>query len=260
MPFLSKILIYPVKSLEPLSVEQIRVAPGGALEGDRALALFDAENKFINGKRNSRIHLLRSQFDSFTRTLRLGAAQTGLRIAFHIDRERAAMETWLSEFFGMPVQIRQNTEVGFPDDLDCPGPTVIGVSTLGEVASWFAPLDANQIRRRIRANLEISTAPAFWEDRLYAAKGTLVRFRIGEVLLDGNNPCQRCVVPPRDPMTAENFPNFSNIFMQRREQTLPPWAERSRFNHFYRLAVNTIVPTSEAGKTLRVGDEIEILG
>jgi uncharacterized protein len=40
---------------------------------------------------------------------------------------------------------------------------------------------------------------------------------------------------------------------------LPTWAERSRFNHFYRLAINTIVPADQAGKIIRVGDEIEVV-
>ena len=34
---------------------------------------------------------------------------------------------------------------------------------------------------------------------------------------------------------------------------------KSRFNHFYRLAVNTIVPADQAGKTVRVGDEVGIV-
>ncbi|MDP9175081.1 MAG: MOSC N-terminal beta barrel domain-containing protein [Planctomycetota bacterium] len=259
MPTLAGISIYPIKSLESVAVPQARIAPGGALEGDRAFAFFDADGKFINGKRNARIHQLRSFYDAFTGTLRLGTADDGLRVSFHITRQRPQLQTWLSEFFGISVEVRDNTQVGFPDDLDCPGPTLIGAATLSEVASWFPPLSAGQIRLRMRANLEIAQAPAFWEDHLYTTKGSLVRFRIGDVLFDGNNPCQRCVVPPRDPFTGEGYADFSNTFMKRRKETLPPWAEASRFNHFYRLAVNTIVPASEAGKTLRIGDEVEIL-
>jgi uncharacterized protein YcbX len=155
--------------------------------------------------------------------------------------------------------LRRNGEVGFPDDLDCPGPTVISTATLSEVASWFKPLDTAQLRLRIRANLEIGGVPPFWEDRLYGVKGSLVRFRIGECLFDGNNPCQRCVVPPRDPFTGANIPEFAKVFARKREEKLPEWAEKSRFNHFYRLAVNTIVPADQAGKMVRVGDPVEVI-
>jgi uncharacterized protein len=260
LPHLASISIYPVKSLEPVMVPHVRILRSGALEGDRAFALFDAEGKFVNGKRNAKVHQLRSSYDPFTGELRLGRAETGLTSAFQVDGQIDDIEAWLTEFFSMPVFFRRNADVGFPDDLDAPGPTVISTATLAEVAGWFAPLDVAQTRLRFRANLEIGDCPPFWEDRLYGKPGTLVRFRIGDCLIDGNNPCRRCVVPPRDPATGEGFPDFAVMFRKRREKTLPAWAERSRFDHFYRLAVNTKVPAGQADKTLRVGEKIEIVG
>jgi uncharacterized protein YcbX len=260
MPHLSRILIYPVKSLEPVSVQEVSILKSGALADDRALAFFDAQDKFVNGKRHPRIHHIRSAYDPFTRTLTLGRADSPNSSKFHLDRQRTELHAWLSEFFGFPVTVKHNSEVGFPDDLDCPGPTIISAATLAEVASWFPPLDASQLRLRIRANLELSGTPPFWEERLYAAKGTRIKFRIGDVFFHGNNPCQRCVVPPRDPFTGENYPNFAKIFAARREQSLPAWAEKSRFNHFYRLAINTLVPESESIRTLHVGDEFTVEG
>jgi uncharacterized protein YcbX len=253
-------MIYPVKSLEPVRPAEARVLRSGALEGDRTFALFDTEEKFINGKRNPLVHRLRSSYDPITRQLHLGRPETGLNIAFHVDDQCQALESWLSEFFGQPVSFRRNLENGFPDDLDSPGPTIISTATLIEVASWFPPLDVTQLRLRIRANLEIGGVPAFWEDRLYSVKDSLVRFRIGECLFDGNNPCQRCVVPPRDPFTGENYEGFSKIFTDRRKQTLPSWAEASRFNHYYRLAINTKIAPEQAGKFVHTGDEVEVLG
>jgi uncharacterized protein YcbX len=260
LPYLAGISIYPVKSLEPVSLREIRVLPSGALEGDRGFAMFEAGDKFINGKRNALVHRLRSKLDLLTGVLSLGRAETGLTSSFHVEKQKAQLEEWLAEFFAMPVSFRRNPEVGFPDDLDCPGPTLISTSTLAEVASWFPPLDAQQIRVRIRANLELGGVDPFWEDRLYGVKGSLVRFRVGDCLFDGNNPCQRCVVPPRDPHTGDNYPGFAKIFAEKRRQTLPDWAEKSRFNHFYRLAINTLVPAGQGGKILRVGDEVEVLG
>ena len=82
-------------------------------------------------------------------------------------------------------------------------------------------------------------------------------FRVGDVQMEGINPCQRCVVPTRDPETGEVDDRFQKIFIQKRQATLPEWVERSRFNHFYRLAVNTRIPTSEAGKLLALGAEFK---
>lgn len=258
MAHLARIVIYPVKSLDGLSAPSVRLLRSGALEGDRRFALLDAQEKYVNGKRHARVHHLRSSFDSMTRMLHLHNGDGRHAGSFHVDDERARLQEWLGEFFGFAVAVRENPAAGFPDDTDSPGPTVISTATLQEVASWFPGLCAQQIRRRMRANLEISGVPPFWEDRLYGPPGVTVRFRVGEVEFDGVNPCQRCAVPPRDPVTGEGYPEFAKIFAQKREQTLPPWAQRSRFNHFYRLAINTRLPPAVAGKTIGVGDPITV--
>jgi uncharacterized protein len=260
VPHLAGISVYPVKSLEPLRPKRARILPTGALEGDREFCMQDSEGKFVNGKRYAQVHTLRSRYDPATGNLRLGAASTGLTEQFHVDADRAQIETFLTDFFQTPVKFARNTEVGFPDDLDSPGPTIISTGTLEEIARWFPPLDVEQMRLRFRANLEIGGVEPFWEDHLFTAPGSRIRFRIGEVLLDGNNPCQRCVVPPRDPSTGEGIPEFAKIFADRRKESLPKWAEPARFNHFYRLAINTCPVPAQGGKFFNVGDGLEIVG
>jgi uncharacterized protein YcbX len=103
-----------------------------------------------------------------------------------------------------------------------------------------------------------------------------VRFRIGEVAFEGSNPCARCVVPSRDTQTgvahfgaatnpasaaavpAESAASFQKRFTESRRAHLPPWAPAARFDHFYRLAVNTRVASTEAGKLLRLGDPLTL--
>ena len=259
MAYLARILLFPVKATQPVEAPQARVTRSGALEHDRVLALFDSDGKFVNGKRVPAVHKLRAAYDPPLRTLRLGVPEAGREGTFHLDRDRQALHEWLAEHFGFPVFIRENVAGGWPDDTDASGPTLISTATLRLVASWFPGLSVEQTRLRFRTNLEIDGVEPFWEDRLCGPAGAVVRFRIGDVLIDGVNPCQRCVVPPRDPSSGESYPDFSNTFRARRERTLPPWAERSRFNHFYRLAINTRVPSDQAGKVLAVGDRVEVL-
>jgi uncharacterized protein YcbX len=256
---LARILIFPVKSLEPVEVQSATLTRSGALKGDRAVGLFDDRGNFVNGKKQPRVHLLRSSYDVVTRTLHLRSADGQQAGSFQLDRQLLALQDWLTEFFGLAVQVRENIAAGFPDDTDAPGPTLISTATLSEVASWFPPVTIASIRQRFRTNLELDGVPAFWEDRLYRVAGSACRFQIGDVIIEGTNPCQRCVVPPRDPCTGEGYPEFGKTFARMREQTLPPWAERSRFNHFYRLAINTKVPSDQAGKMLHVGDEMRLL-
>ncbi|MEH2442881.1 MOSC domain-containing protein [Nostoc sp.] len=259
MPYLAKILLYPVKSLDGVEVEKATVLASGALQHDRELAIFDEQGKFVNGKRNAKIHLLRVQFTLLNRTISLQIPGGDSQQIFHLDDNRQALEATLSDYFGFAVTLRQNSFMGFPDDTRSPGPTVVSTATLTEVASWFPGLSVDEIRRRMRANIEIDGVPAFWEDRLFSEQGDLVSFRVGDVDLFGVNPCQRCIVPTRDSYLGEAYPNFQKIFATQRQATLPNWVASSPFNHFYRLSVNTQLSPSSAGKILQIGDEVDIL-
>lgn len=259
MPYLAKILLYPVKSLDGVEVEKARVLASGALQHDRELAIFDEQGKFVNGKRHAKIHLLRAQFTLLNRTISLQIPGGDSQQIFHLDDNRQALEATLSDYFEFAVTLRQNSLMGFPDDTRSPGPTVISTATLTEVASWFPGLSVDEIRRRMRANIEIDGVSAFWEDRLFSEQGDLVSFRVGDVDLFGVNPCQRCIVPTRDSYLGEAYPNFQKIFATQRQATLPNWVASSPFNHFYRLSVNTQLPPSSAEKILQINDEVDIL-
>jgi uncharacterized protein YcbX len=268
MPYLAKILIYPVKSLDGVEVAQAEVLSSGALKCDREFALVDEQGNFVNGKRYPKIHLLRadyaspfgaSQFNISNRTISLQIPNQDLPQVFHLDTEKQAIAAILSNFFGFSLTVVQNPLMGFPDDTDSPGPTVISTATLTEVASWFPGVSVDEMRRRIRANIEIAGVPAFWEDQLFSEPGKFVSFRVGDVRFFGVNPCQRCIVPTRHPGSATAYTNFQKIFIKRRQATLPAWVNSSHFNHFYRLSVNTRLSMSESRKFLQIGDEIEII-
>lgn len=259
MPHLANISIFPIKSLDGVTLSEIPVLKSGALPHDREFAIVDEQGRFINGKRNPKVHLLRSTFDAAVGKVWLQKG-TNQKQVFQISEERDRLEAWLSKYFGFPVKLRQDCLTGFPDDTNAPGPTVISTGTLEEVASWFPGISVNEMRLRLRTNIEISGVSAFWEDKLFAEAGEVVRFQVGEVVFAGVNPCQRCVVPTRDVLKGEVYPNFQKDFIAKRKETMPACVELSRFNHFFRLGVNTQVSESEAGKVLRVGDEVKILG
>lgn len=256
-PVVAQLRLYPIKALAPVMVDRAIVLPSGALAGDRSFALVDAEGKFVNGKRNAKVHALRALFDLDAMSIALSGQNAAHSKTFHIEQERAHLEAWLSEYFGFPVRIIQSFD-GFPDDTASPGPTIVSTASLEAIATWFPDLTVEEIRLRFRANIEIAGVPPFWEDRLFRAEDELVPFQIGDVQFMGVNPCQRCVVVTRNPETGTAYPNFQKTFVARRQEVLPDWAERSRFNHFFRLAVNTRVPISEQGKTINIGDEVKI--
>jgi uncharacterized protein YcbX len=247
-----RILLYPIKSLDPVSVAEARVLPGGALERDREFAIVDAGGQWINAKREPRIHRIRAEYDLPGRrvSLRAGAGEAA---AFHLDADREGLEEWLGGFLGIGARLERNAAMGFPDDTDSPGPTVVSRETFDAVGAWFG-IAADEAGRRFRSNIEVAAGAAFWEDGLVSESGEPVAFQIGEDRIHGINPCLRCPVPSRNPDTGAVDANFQREFVARRQAALPAWAPPARFNPFYRLSVNTRIPPSEAGKTIRVGD------
>lgn len=275
MAELRRITTYPVKSLDPHDVETAELGPAGALVGDREYAVVakpadaphDPETAsvggsgaYVNGKRTAAVHRLRSSFDPEGPTLTLRVYGEDERHEFDLSDEEELNE-WLSGYFGEAVSVRREPVGGYPDDREAHGPTVVSTATLREVASWF-DVTVESARRRFRANLEVGgpDVPPFWEDRLFADEGEAVAFRVGDADLLGVNPCQRCVVPSRDPDTGEETPAFRERFLERRAATLPAWLDSDRFDHHFRLMVNTHVPESEVGVALSVGDPVEVLG
>lgn len=210
------------------------MARGAGLAGDREYAMVDEEGKWINGKRTPLVHRIRQAPDL---------------------ADPQAAEQWLSRQLGMPVRLERDPEKGFPDDTNAPGPTLVSTASLREAASWFGISGLEEARRRFRANLEIDGVPAFWEDQLIGGW-----FQIGDVRLYATNACARCVVPSRDSRTGE-IPEaaFQKIFADRRRASLPMWSDPGQFSHYYRFALNTRVPESEAGKVLRLGDDLQRL-
>ncbi|MBW4563244.1 MAG: MOSC N-terminal beta barrel domain-containing protein [Mojavia pulchra JT2-VF2] len=259
MPYLAKILLYPIKSFNGVDVEHAKVFPSGALEFDREFAIVDQQGKLVNGKSNAKIHLVRSQFNFLNRTVSLQIPGSNSLQQFHLDKERQALAAILSDFLGMTITLQQNSHIGFPDNTNLLGPTVISTATLTEVASWFPGMSVDQMRRRIRANIEIADVPPFWEDQLFSTQtGDTISFRVGNVCFFGVQPCERCVIPIRDPDSGIPYPNFQKIFVKQRQATLPDWVASSCFNHFYSLGVNTRLLTSASERILEIGNKIEI--
>ena len=246
--------IFPIKSLGGASVEAARITAGGILENDRIYAIIDRDGKVVNGKRTARVHDLRCAFDPAFKEVRLSPA-TGAPTQFCLD-DPVPIGHWLADFFGFPASLQHNRDKGFPDDREAFGPTIVSEASLQMIQQWYPALTLESVRRRFRANLELGGGAAFCEDQFFAAAGERRPFAIGPVKFLGHNPCQRCVVPTRDPENGEPVADFQKTFMRLRQEHLPPWANRDRFNHFYRFAVNTSIPETEAGKWLRRGDPI----
>ena len=257
MPSLSRITIYPIKSLDGFAVESAELLPTGPIAGDRRWAIVDPMRQFVNGKRTAAVHSIRAAFEEAGRAVTLsGERLSEERFLLPDDAARAA--EWLSEAIGRRCLLIENPTNGFPDDGDASGPTLVSTSSLERVATWFElPLD--EVRRRFRPNLELDGTEPFWEDRLVATETGPTSFAIGAVRMRGRTACQRCVVPTRDSGAGDIIAGFAKTFAQRRREELPAWAPAAAFDHFYRLTLNTSLdPSAEGPMHLRLGDELRL--
>jgi hypothetical protein len=267
MPQVTRLTVFPVKSLDGLSVDRATLGDHGALEPDREYAILDSDGNYVNGKATAEIHRLASSFDPETHELTVSVTdptdeEPADEPTFRLrDADgRAAAADWLGEFFGSPVEVVRDDRGGYPDDTDLHGPTLISTGTLREVASWYPDLSVASVRRRFRANVEVDAEEPFWEDRLFGDHGEVVAFEVGGVPFEGVNPCQRCVVPSRDPDTGAEYEGFRERFVEKRRETEPAWTDSDRFDHYFRLMLNTTVPERAWGSDVAVGDEIEVGG
>ncbi|MDY6817517.1 MAG: MOSC N-terminal beta barrel domain-containing protein [Halobacteriales archaeon] len=258
MSTLARIRTYPIKALDPLDLETARITDVGGLEYDRRYAIVDDDGEYVNGKRTAAAHRLRSEYDPETELLTLRIQDRDEPHQFHLQRDRSALEAWLSDYFDLSVQLEERTGGAQTDSGTGWGPTIISTATLETVADWH-DIDLEETRRRFRPNLEVEGVEAFWEDRLFAGEDEAVRFRIGDVEFEGRGPVPRCVVPTRNSYTGETDEGFQSTFVERREATIPDWVDRSQFDHFFMLMTLTRIPEAERGKRLAVGDRIERL-
>jgi len=261
-PTVDRLTVYPIKSLDGRSVESTEIVTNGGLAGDREYALFDSDDEYVNGKRERLIHRLSAAYEGPDTgidavELSWGDDEESQRFSADELEDSGTAVEWLSDEIDYSISLSRNRNGGFPDDTHASGPTIISTATIETVADWFDGISTGSMRRRLRANIELGGVPPFWEDHLFADRSHHVEFTIGGVSFRGVNPCQRCVVPSRDPDTGTEYEGFQKIFTEKRRETLPEWSGGDWFDHDFRLMVNTMVPESAWGKMIRVGDVVE---
>lgn len=281
---LTRITLYPVKSLDGVDVGSAPVQAGGALANDRRWRLVDAEGRVVNAKRTPGLHAVRAEYDLAARRIRL---RVDAAASLPPERRPAAAEfplvpgptgpcAWLAEVLGLDLLLEERAEGGFPDDRDAPGPTLAAAATLDTVAAWFG-IPAIEARRRFRVNLEVAGPEAFWEDTLacparsvaaipadlvidpYAAAEPVAPrcFAVGGQQWRATGVCRRCAVPGRRSESGREEPLFREVFEARRRASLRSDVDISTWTHTYRLAINT-EGLSGPG-TIRRGDPVVIL-
>jgi uncharacterized protein len=187
---------WPVKSMAGQPVAALALDERGAA-GDRAHAVFDTHKgapRRLTARQAPRMLLWQASYDGVTVTpddvpFPELTAPDGRSFDWRDDDLPRA----LAEDLGREVELRR--DLGLMQDL---GHTLL-ITTQATLDAVGEALDTELDLRRFRTNVHVvlDDAPAFAEERWEGRQLT-----IGKATFRLLHPCERCVIPTRDPETA----------------------------------------------------------
>lgn len=257
-PTLSRIRIYPIKSLDPVDLTNAEIGVY-SLRHDREFAMLASDGRYVNGKRTGRVNQLRAEYDLFANRVSLSDRESiNEASTFELSTNDASLKSYLSDFFELDIDVVHQEHGEMMDMPQIASVSIVSKATLESLNADMPEYSLDELRLRFRANLEIDGVSPYWEDRLFAAPGESVGFTLGDVQMIGISPRARCNVPPRNPFTGETDRTFAKRVMASRSKNLPTDSTLEQHGNFYHLAVNTYIFKSESRKSVRIGDQIVI--
>ena len=243
---------YPVKGLSAEALETAEVTEGGAIPWDRAFALAQGDARFDPARpawlpktnfmclmRNARIAALRALFDPRSGRLAITAPDgSGVTADALSEAGREEIGRFLVAFLGEDARGTprfHHVQGHVFGDQTRPVVSLIGLASLRD---FEARLGERRHRRRFRANVWFSGAPA-WSERGWIGQ----QIQMGGAVLRVTKPTTRCPATEVNPVTAE--------------RDADPVAELRELYGHVELGVHAEVV--EGGK-FAVGDAIELLG
>lgn len=255
----SKLRIYPIKSLGFVEADEVEVG-FHSLKNDRQFAMVDADGRYLNGKRNNQVNLLKTDYDLANASVTFSDETSGIGGTFELREENEALNEFISDYFDLGLQLVSNDQGQFMDMPAESSVTIVSEASLQHLQQDLDRHTLENMRQRFRSNIEVSGVEAYWEEQLYHTPGVGMRFRVGDVHMIGISPRARCNVPPQSPENGEiDYHFIKNMIASRKDHS--PSAEKviQYGKAHYFLTINVYVPPTEAGKVIRLHDEIEVL-
>lgn len=221
MPSLSRIFIYPIKSLAGIEVNQWEVTPTG-LTYDRKWMLVDEHQQFLSQRRLPKMALLKTQI--IDQQLIISAPeQADLSIMLEPPVSNATQKVTLWHDLCVAQEVNQQASQWFSDFLQFPCTLVYQpsenirrvdqkyalandqtsfsdgfpflIASEASLALLNQQMNLSLSIRRFRPNLVIGDCTSYAEDHWRSIS-------IGEISFRLPKPCSRCSVPQIDPDTA----------------------------------------------------------
>jgi len=257
-PIISRIRIYPIKSLDFVELNEAEVGVH-SLRYDREFAMLTHDGHFMNGKRSGRVNELMASYDLADYKVTFSDRNGAHMNTFHLLNDTTDVEEYLTDFFGEPITLLQNKHGKLMDIPAASSVTILSEASLQSLHQEFSDRSLDDLRLRFRATIELSGVEPFWEENLVGTPGVGMRFTIGDVDMVGISPRARCNVPPRDPFTGIADKTFVKRMIKSREKSLPDYSPISSYGGLYHLTINSYIPENQKGKWLKVGDELKII-
>lgn len=262
---LSELFIYPIKSIQGISLASSQVELSG-LYDDRRYMLVKSDGEFITGRTHPNLTLVSATRIDNT-SWQLSHPEQSLKLTInpslfskdHTDviiwdnsvkaqLAQEEMNTWFNEIAGEPVKLvyfgdnaqrytsrRPEIPVAFADGY----PFLL--TTTASLAELNRTCPENIQMAQFRPNLVIQGNEAFAED-------SWKRIRIGEVEFENVKPCDRCIFTTLNPSTAQR---------SKKGEPLKTLAKFRLLNkESITFGINMIA--LNAGN-IKVGDKLEIL-
>lgn len=203
---------YPVKGLTAEALDQAEVKEGGAIPWDRAFALahgdagFDPANpawlpkwNFLCQMKHARAAMLFSVFDPGSKMLRIRAPDgSGVEANAMTEAGRRDIASFLTNYLGEEAR-------GQPSFHHVPGHVfgdqktpVVSLNNLASLRDFESKVGARRHRRRFRANVWFSGAPA-WAEREWIGR----EIQVGGAVLRVVKGTTRCPATEVNPETGE---------------------------------------------------------
>ncbi|MEO9656393.1 MOSC domain-containing protein [Marinomonas sp.] len=264
-PFLSQLNIYPIKSIQGISLPSAKVALSG-LVNDRHYMLIDTEGVAVTARDYPQLSLVQAEqlaeqhwqlshpsmsenllingqtFSNLTLECKIWDHQV---IGHHCSTE---IDQWFNSILHIEVKLvyfgssshrftnrKPDTPVEFADGY----PFLLTTNASLAEVNRFAAEEINMAQ--FRPNIVVDSNEAFAED-------TWKRIKIGEVIFENVKPCERCIFTTLNPQTAER---------SRKGEPLKTLAKfRLSANKTIDFGINLV---AENSGIINVGDSIEVL-
>ena len=226
---ISRLFIYPVKSCAGIEVDALSFDRNGPV-GDRRFVIASPEGDFITQRELPAMARIQPRFEGGELVLSypdraeirvsMKSSSEPQRVRIWSDEVTGLdcgdnVSVWLTDILGQTVRLfmlpdnnprradsqyaPKDTAVGYADGFPLLIVTQESLDALSELAQL--PVDV----RRFRPNVVVEGAASEFAEREWAALMTREGSRLPLV-----KPCERCVIPTRDPDTLERSPEVMN--------------------------------------------------